>query len=154
MRKLLALIAMLAAISAVAQTSSKASQNSREKLLGAWKLVSIEEPGPDGKLQRLSNAGVIMYTHDGHMAVQIKMPEETASSAAAPIQYSKSGYEAYFGTYTVDEKAGTVTHHVQGALVGSLVGKDLTRAYQFSGKQLILRSSRQDEHWTVVWERY
>ncbi len=35
-----------------------------------------------------------------------------------------------------------------------LVGKDLPRAYEFAGKQLIVKSTRRDEHWRVVWERY
>jgi len=37
--------------------------------------------------------------------------------------------------------------------VRSLIGKNLTRVYRFEGKQLILKSSRPDEHWTIAWER-
>ena len=46
------------------------------------------------------------------------------------------------------------TFHVEGALVRALIGKDLPRLYEFSGKQLIVKSTRTDEHWRVVWERY
>ena len=53
-----------------------------------------------------------------------------------------------------DERSHHVTHHVEGALVRTLIGKELTRIYEFSGKQLILKSSRQDEHWTIAWEHY
>jgi hypothetical protein len=38
--------------------------------------------------------------------------------------------------------------------VRSLIGKDLTRIYTFSGKQLVLTSSRPDESWRIVWEHY
>ena len=54
--------------------------------------------------------------------------------------------------YEVDEAAHTVTHHVEGALLRSLIGKNLTRVYRFEGRQLILTSSRPDEHWTIAWE--
>lgn len=48
----------------------------------------------------------------------------------------------------------TFTYHVEGALVRTLIGKDLTRVYNFSDKQLIVKSSNQGEHWSVVWEHY
>ncbi len=135
-------------------TRGQAYGNVREKLIGAWRLVSLEEAGQGGKVVKLPRTGVIMYTRDGHMAVQLLAPEGAPAASAGPIQYEHGGYEAYFGTYTLEEKASTVTHHVEGALVRSLIGKELTRVYQFSGRQLILKSSRPDEHWTVVWERY
>jgi Lipocalin-like domain len=128
--------------------------SAHDRLIGAWKLVSDEESGPDGRIVKLPRTAIIMYTRDGHMGVQFLAPEGAPAASAGPIQYEQGGYEAYFGTYTLDEKASTVTHHVEGALVRSLIGKDLTRVYRFSGRQLILKSSRPDEHWTVVWEHY
>ena len=68
------------------------------------------------------------------------------------MQYAQGGYEASFGTYEIDERAHTFIYHVEGALVRSLVGKDLTRAYQLSGKQLFVKSSDPREHWRVAWE--
>ncbi len=36
-----------------------------------------------------------------------------------------------------------------------LVGKDLPRVYQFSTDgQLVIKSVRPDEHWSVTWEHY
>ena len=52
----------------------------------------------------------------------------------------------------IDERAHTFIYHVEGALVRSLVGKDLMRAYQLSGKQLLVKSSDPNEHWRVAWE--
>ena len=52
--------------------------------------------------------------------------------------------------YEVNERDHTFTFHVEGALVRSLIGKDLPRAYEFSGKQLIVKSTRPDEHWRVA----
>jgi hypothetical protein len=126
--------------------------NIREKLLGSWHLISRDEQDADGKIRTRTDAvGVIMYTSDGHMSVQIMLPEK-GEAPNNPVQYQQAGYEAYQGTYSLDEKAHTVTHHVESALVRSLIGKDLTRVYRFDGKRLILKSSRPDEHWTIIWE--
>jgi uncharacterized protein YxjI len=70
------------------------------------------------------------------------------------VQYAQGGYEASFGTYEIYERAHSFTYHVEGALVRPLIGKDLTRVYDISGKQLIVKPSSPDEHWRVAWERY
>ena len=136
------------------QPTAKASGPVRDKLIGAWRLAWLEQPGPDQKAMRVERTGVIVYTRDGHMAVQIMAPKPDAPAESGPVQYEQGGYEAYYGTYDVDEQAHTVTHHVEGALVRSLVGNNLTRVYRFSDGKLILTSSRPDEHWTIAWEHY
>jgi hypothetical protein len=116
-------------------------------------LAWVEERLADGTIKRYRDrVGTIVYTADGHMSVQIMLPEGQAVPGNNPVKYDQVHYEAYYGPYEVDEAAHTVTHHVEGALVRSLVGKNLTRVYRFEGKQLILTSSRPDEHWTIAWE--
>ena len=66
----------------------------------------------------------------------------------------KGGYEASFGTYKIDERAHTFTFHVEGALVRTLISKDLPRLYEFAGNQLIVKSVNPNEHWRVAWEHY
>jgi hypothetical protein len=133
-----------------AQSPSKSGGSSRDRLIGAWHLVSMEEPGTDGKLRHVtSRRGQLIYTRDGHMSVQIMYPQ---SEASVSNDYVLNGYEASFGSYEVNETAHTVTHHVQASITRGLVGKDLTRAFQFSNGNLIIRSVRPDEHWSVTWE--
>jgi hypothetical protein len=115
---------------------------------------SPETPGPDGKMQKANSAGMFAFTRDGHASVQVMERNPLARPASGPDQYSQGGYEATFGTYEVDESAHTFTFHVEGALVRSLIGKDLPRSFEFSGNQLIVRSTRPEEHWKVTWERY
>ena len=132
-----------------------ASASVRDQLIGAWRLVSNVEPDANGKMQNVEYEGTIVYTRDGHMSVQI-MPRSPSAAleSTGPVKYAGCGYEAYFGRFDIDERAQTVTHHVEGALVRTLIGTDLTRVYKLSGKQLILKSSRPDEHWTITWEHY
>jgi len=97
---------------------------------------------------------MLVYTRDGHMSVQVMYRNRQAGTAAAPVQYAQGGYEASFGRYEIDDRAHTFTFHVEGALVRTLIGKDLTRVFELSGNQLIVKSSSPNEHWRVAWERY
>jgi hypothetical protein len=128
------------------------SGSAREQLVGAWRLAWMEEQGADGKVTRITDRkGMLIYTRDGHMSVQVMLPK---SESAVSNDYVKDGYEASFGSYEVNEEAHTVTHHVEGSLVRTLVGKDLPRVYRFSDGHLIIKSARPDEHWSVTWEHY
>ena len=109
----------------------------RDKFAGAWRLAWLEQPGAHGKLHRIDCCGMFVFTRDGHASVQVMDRNQQTQAAAGPQQYSQGGYEASWGTYNVDERAHTFTFHIEGALVRSVVGKDLPRAYEFSGKQLI-----------------
>lgn len=127
----------------------------RDRLVGAWKLVELDQPGPDGKLKRVESSGLFVFTQDGHLSVQVMEREPKArNSSAGPEQYSQGGYEASYGSYVVNEHAHTFTFHVEGALVRTLIGKDLPRSYELSGKRLIVKSTRPEEHWRVIWEHY
>jgi hypothetical protein len=147
------LFACVTAVSGVTQSSSR-ERGAGEQFVGAWRLAWLEQPGADGKLHRIDCCGMLVYTRDGHMSVQVMEHEPQAGTPAGPEQYSQGGYEASYGRYAVDEVSHTFTFHVEGALVRSLIGKDLPRAYEFSGGQLIVKSTRADEHWRVAWERY
>jgi hypothetical protein len=129
--------------------------HSRDQLVGAWKLVELDQPGPDGTLHVVDCSGMFVFTRDGRLSVQVmdREPKQQVMSAGSE-QYSQGGYEASYGSYTVDERAHTFTFHVEGALVRSLIGKDLLRAFEISGNRMIVKSARVDEHWRVVWERY
>lgn len=67
--------------------------------------------------------------------------------------YQSNGYDAYFGTFTVDEEKHTATHHVEGGVAPQLVGKDLLRSFSFDGDRLTMKPVNSDEHWTVVFEK-
>ena len=105
--------------------------------VGAWRLVSIEgnPPGRTNIYDRPS--GMILYDPSGHMCVNIVLKADrkpfapfTKGLLAATTEEKAAafdGYAAYFGTFTVDAKAGTVTHHLEDNLVPGRRGTDNVR---------------------------
>jgi len=131
----------------------KVNQSVRERLVGAWRLAWLEEEGADGNVHRADCTGLLDYTRDGHMSVQVMYRDPQAHQSGS-AQYAQGGYEASFGSYEVDERAHTFTFHVEGALVRSLIGKDLTRVFELSGNRMTVKAANPTELWRVGWERY
>jgi hypothetical protein len=152
-------LAAFVAIAGLTQVQSSKRQVAEhhaegQELIGAWHLEHIDTPGQDGKPADIPQPqGMLIYTLDGHMSVQLMYPK---SANALSNEYVQNGYEASFGSYDVDEANHMLTHHVQGSITGDLlVGKDLPRVYQFTADgKLIIRSARPDECWSVTWEHY
>jgi Lipocalin-like domain len=136
----------------IGSQTTPTAQTDRERFVGAWRLAWMEEPRPDGTIARITDRkGTLMYTRDGRMSVQIQFPD---SQSSVSNDYILNGYEASFGIYEVNEEAKTITRHVEGSITRGLVGKSLTRAYQFSDGRLSMRSVRPEERWWTMWERY
>ncbi len=123
----------------------------RQQLVGAWRLVDLQEPQANGEIHHCDCTGQFVFTADGHAAVQVMSRDP---QGAAGSGYSQGGYEASFGSYVVDERTHTFAFHLEGALVRDLVGKDLPRRYELSGDRMIVRPTSANEHWSVTWERY
>ncbi|NTJ68594.1 lipocalin-like domain-containing protein [Agrobacterium rhizogenes] len=119
------------------------------RLEGAWHLVTIEQPDANGAMRSASVEGLLVFTGDGQMAVQVRNLEPDHVDSA----YSSAGYEASYGSIALDALNGVFVYRVEGALVRGLVGQDFRRAYSFVDDQLILTSTRDDEKWRVVWRR-
>ena len=126
----------------------------QDRFVGAWRLAWLEEPDADGKVHKADCSGMLVYTRDGHMSVQVMYRNPGTGGQGGPVQYAQGGYEASFGTYQINENAHTFTFHVEGAMVRSLIGKDLQRVFELSGNQLIVNSTNPNEHWKVAWEHY
>jgi hypothetical protein len=128
-------------------------QSVKARLLGAWRYVGTRING--GNWDRGANPkGMIYYGPHGEMAVQIA-PDVKRTRAGATMTPEEAyvaikDYIAYFGTYTVDEQAGTVTHHRADNLQPG-EGGDLIRRYEFVDDRLILRPPNSTME--VSWER-
>jgi len=155
MKRLLAISVVALFVGEAAATFGQAGGSGvRERFVGGWRLVSLEHEGPDGKVNRIDCCGLFVFTRDGHLSVQVMRRNPQAQADTAPDQYSQGGYEATYGRYEIDERTHTFTFHVEGSLMPALIGRDLPRLYEFSGKQLIIKSSNPSEHWKATWEHY
>src|ERR1041385_4313155 len=118
---LAAAVVPLAMSGTAAQESRSEESKSQEsksevakKIVGAWRYVGTTidgKPKPRGDNPK----GMIYYGPHGEMSVQIAPDVERRKAGAVmtpdEAKIAVSDYIAYFGTYTIDEKAGTVTHH-------------------------------------------
>jgi len=123
------------------------------KLLGAWRYVGTRINGSNWD-RGANPKGNIYYGPYGEMAVQIA-PDVNRTRAGALMTPQEAftaakDYIAYFGTYTVDEAAGTVTHHRHDSLQPGDKG-DLVRRYDLNGDRLVLRAPNSTLE--VTWER-
>jgi len=125
------------------------------RLVGAWRLVSIEGNKP-GRYRGEKPTGLLYYDNLGHMAVQI-MPGRKRSGYAGALPTAEEardallGYTAYFGTYRVDEKTRTVTHHRTGNINPGGLG-DFVRRYEFlSDDKIVLMPVESNAG--LTWER-
>jgi len=147
---LLSVIALLN-LGAAAQSANDAHDRNpkiKDRFVGAWKLISLEEPSADGQPHKAECTGMFVFTRDGRASVQVMYRNAETASA-----YAQGGYEASYGSYHIDD-ASTFTFHIDGALARTLIGKDLKRAYEISGNRLTVKSTDPNEHWKVAWERY
>jgi hypothetical protein len=129
MQKPLSLCVMLLMIEAIATTLSGPDRDLDERIkdqfVGAWRLVSLEAPGPDRKIQTADSTGMFVFTRYGHASVQVVERNPAPQAAVGAEQYSRGGYEATFRAPEVDETAHMFTFHVEGAFVRTLIGKGL-----------------------------
>jgi len=132
---------------------NETSKSIRERLIGSWRYIGTRinganwDRGPNPK-------GMIYYGPHGEMSVQVA-PDVKRSRAGAEMtpeeaKIALKDYIAYFGTYTVDEAAGTVTHRRLDSIQPGDSG-DLVRRYEFAGNRLILRPPNSTME--VMWER-
>ena len=125
------------------------------RFVGAWRYVGATVDGKPDAARGANPKGIILYDPSGHMAVHVtpeKLPRPDGGElTAADAKVALAGVVAYFGAYTIDERAGTVTHH-KHASVQPGDGGDVVRAYEFAGDRLILRPV-EAKNTAIVWER-
>jgi hypothetical protein len=126
------------------QTDPQASEARR--LQGTWKLLSyVGEEVPAGTRADVMGphpSGYINYGPDGRMIVIIvgtgrskpAGPVATPAEAEALLRRML----AYAGTYTVDTRAKTVTHHIDVSWDESRTGGSFVRGYRLEDNRLTL----------------
>jgi len=131
-----------------------------DRFIGTWKLASFERRGPDGELGPSANSyrnGLLVYTPTGHMSLQLTRENRQQFEGRATPEEAQAAlysYIAYYGTFTVNQTQGSITHHRQGHLIPDRV-TDGMRYFRFSGNRLMLTAPPTGEGMTttLTWER-
>lgn len=132
-----------------------------QRLIGGWRLVSALTNGKVNAERGAKPTGIIFYDATGWMSVNIRgdhPPIELAGDtpSAEEAQVALRTYWAYFGTYSVDEQAKTVTHYRTGSVnPGWQRHPDYVRAYEFlAPDRVVLRPLAPARNGNeLVWER-
>lgn len=150
-RRLLLPLVLVVALLAAAFSFATPSMAHRgtSPLVGAWRMTSLEA-GTPGNLRPVPYSGQIIFTKSGTMSVQAMNPDTTA----ADTPYTINGYEAFYGTVTVDKTAGTFVVTVESSAVRNLIGQRLTRVFRVSGDRLVLTPTNPAEGWRVTYQRF
>jgi hypothetical protein len=138
---------------AVAAAQGLPQGEATKMIVGAWRYIGTTIDGKP-KARGANPKGLIYYGPYGEMSVQIApdVERKRASAVMTPeeAKIAVTDYIAYFGTYTVDEKAGTVTHHRAASVQPGDHG-DFVRHYLFVGDRLVLRPPNSKQE--ITWER-
>lgn len=118
-------------------------------LPGTWLLKSRIDVTASGERRVEPSLGedpvaLLTYDRSGHFAAQFMKRDRSAVLSEGPIgaannTRAQAGYDAYFGTYTVDDAANTVTQRLLGSLSQENVGAVLTREVHVRGDELVIR---------------
>jgi len=137
-------------------------------LVGTWRLLSRLDRDASGQSVDEPTLGsdplaLLFFDSAGNFAAQF-MKRDRSVAAAAPVFAGQNntaaigGYDAYFGTYEVDETTGDVRTRLVGALSPGHVGATLMRNMKVEEGKLVIRltTTAPDDtpvHRTLTWER-
>jgi len=137
-------------------------------LIGTWRLVSYEARTSSGEIRHPFGqhaVGQLFYDLHGNMSAHVMRldrpafaSDDSGSGIDVEVRAAFEGHTSYFGTYTIDPSARTVTHHVHGASYPNWMGHDQIRYYHIDGPHLLLSTPPipdrgESLEYTLTWER-
>lgn len=140
-----------------AATPAAAAPAAANGIVGTWRLVTFEDVENGKTIRRFGDKpiGLFVYTADGYVSIQIANPanpaciapakkngpgrkDDTSLPACTPEQAQTllDGTVLYWGTYTVDQAAGEVIHHVISDQSNGYAGTAQHRPFKLEGDRL------------------
>jgi len=118
-------------------------------ILGIWKLKSrvdvdaTEQIHIDPFLGR-DPLGILCFAPSHFAAQFMKRDRSRQENVLQPVQAENntvaiSGYDAYFGTYSIDEIAGTLTTHLEGSISPANISSTYVRDVRVVDNELIIQ---------------
>ena len=152
---LLALPFILTAALDLHAQAPRSAEGVTKRIVGTWQLMSRTVSRADGTpivdpVLGEKPTGRLVYDATGAMMLQMMRTDRKDAISRPTSDRDKTnqrailGYDSYFGRYTVDEKAGTVTHHVEGSLFPEDLGSDWVRPFTLEADRLTLRLTSAD----------
>jgi len=144
------------------------SNNLETKIHGTWWLLSREDHTKDGQRRidpiLASDPMAILVYANNYFAAQFMKRERSAESVSQPNAAGQNntsavgGYDAYFGTYQVNEETNQVAHTLVGSINPANIGMTVYRNLLVEGDKLIIRldtTTREGEPVTrtLTWKR-
>ncbi len=124
---------------------------SGRQLVGVWDFTSMVFRTPSGGVVYPYGEhllGRLSYTSGGYMSVLLMRPDRPVFPSDDPLGGTESekaaafeSFDAYCGTYEVDERMGAVVHCIELSKFPNWVGTRQVREYALSGDQLVLRAT-------------
>ena len=142
--------------------------DSLSNLVGTWRLVSYEARASSGEIRYPLGQhliGQLFYDQQGNMSAHVMrvdratfISDDSGSGSDAEVRAAFEGHTSYFGTYTIDSSARTVTHHVHGSSYPNWIGHDQIRSYRIDGSHLVLSTPSilfrgESLEYILTWER-
>lgn len=113
--------------------------------VGVWDIVELVDWSAGGQPQRPFGDdpnGYFVYTPEGHLILHITtnplVPSQTSPPSVEDLATRARSSIAYFGTYSVDQVAGVITHEIIGDLSPNRAGTAQSRPYRMEGDELFL----------------
>src|SRR5260370_10081400 len=114
------------------ESTNMAQSQSAPSLLGTWRLLSFEARDSKGQLQYPLGehvSGLLIYDAGGNISAHVMRNDRPLFAAKDPgrgtdaeVRAAFDGHASYFGSYTINQMAHTVTHHVQRAWYPNWIG--------------------------------
>ncbi len=137
-------------------------------IVGTWWLLSREDYTKDGQKRidpvlGADPVAILVYAKD-HFAAQFMKKDRSqdsiaqAKSAGQNNTAAVGGYDAYFGTYNIDETTRLVAHTLTGSINPANIGIIVFRKLQVKDDQLIIQLDTTTQGGeaitrTLVWKR-
>lgn len=135
------LVGLSCALALLATSEIASAQSLKEKVVGAYTLAEGSEVFADGKKVVPWAKGSLQLSPTGRASFFV-LPKERAKTDS--VRTPADPMVAWYGSYTVEEAAGTVTVTIEGASSPGFEGAKRVQTISFQGDTMTMTGSKVD----------
>ncbi len=151
-----ALLTLVIGASALSAATSLLAQNAPWPAAPAAARATFSRFAGMYRLVGDTGRGYLAYDPSGYMGISMERAgRKRFAGRPTPdeLRAALDSFTAYFGSFAVNDAAGTITHQTLGALQPRISGTDLTSRFTLAGNRLTLRSAAGAGEDVLTWER-